>query len=54
LRLAPEPTGLTNESCDNRPISVGHASGVTGRIGQEPLAVTDNPRPAEGGTYKKE
>jgi hypothetical protein len=35
-------------------ITVGHASGVTWGIGQEPFVVNDNPRPTGGGTYKKE
>jgi hypothetical protein len=35
-------------------VTVGHASGVTGGIDQEPFVVNDNPRPTGGGTYKNE
>jgi hypothetical protein len=35
----------------NQSNTVGHASGVTGKIGQTPLVVTDNPCPTGGGTY---
>jgi len=35
----------------NQSNTVGHASGVTGGIGQTPLVVTDNPHPTGGGTH---